>query len=99
MTSGFCVTSSTDIDYAAARRNVGFDRSVSFPHLSLAFARRDPSLTSHVSHCFYQEAYDFAGISLDRRSKDVRFDPRFRITEQTVRGRPMCLMARAYKTN
>lgn len=41
---------------------------------------------------------DFAGISLDRKERRVKVDPRHVLTPEKTRGRQVCLMVQAYKT-
>ena len=43
------------------------------------------------------QAFDFAGISIDKRTGRMSIDPRYILTPEKARGRDMCLMVRAYK--
>ena len=41
---------------------------------------------------------DFAGISLDRTSRQVKMDKRYVLSPEKTQGRQICLMVQAYKT-
>uniref|UniRef100_A0A7S2JGA3 S-adenosyl-L-methionine-dependent methyltransferase n=1 Tax=Haptolina brevifila TaxID=156173 RepID=A0A7S2JGA3_9EUKA len=43
------------------------------------------------------QAFDFAGITLDKKARRVHVDPRHLLTPAKARGRDMCVMVRAYK--
>ena len=43
------------------------------------------------------QAFDFAGISIDKRTGRMSIDERYMLNPEKARGRDMCLMVRAYK--